>query len=132
MGEGSYFSEGVSKFGRYFARKGWFGFSKEAIEISDKQSAPAETGKQSASAEVEELERRWNVGEASSRILIEVATAYAITKILLPVRIIFSVWATPWTARVFIGKVFGRAQKSATAGKGAAIGKNAGNGTKDA
>ena len=31
------------------------------------------------------------------------ATAYAITKALLPVRLIFSVWATPWFARVAVG-----------------------------
>jgi len=30
------------------------------------------------------------------------ATAYAVTKALLPVRLIFSVWATPWFARVAI------------------------------
>jgi len=30
------------------------------------------------------------------------ATAYAITKALLPLRLIFSVWATPWFARVSV------------------------------
>ena len=30
------------------------------------------------------------------------ATAYAITKALLPLRLILSVWATPWFARVAI------------------------------
>ena len=38
----------------------------------------------------------------------EVATAYAITKAMLPGRIVFSVWATPWFARVFVGRVGGR------------------------
>lgn len=120
----------MSKFGRYFARKGWFGFSKEAIESSEIQSVPADTGKQDARGGIEGVERRWHVGEAGSRILIEVATAYAITKILLPVRIIFSVWTTPWTARVFIGRFFGRTQKSVAAGKGTTIGKDIGKGTK--
>jgi hypothetical protein len=49
--------------------------------------------------------------------LIEVATAYAITKVFLPARILLSVWATPWFARVVIGRVggiFGRR----TVGKG--------------
>jgi hypothetical protein len=41
----------------------------------------------------------WHVGETGSRILVEVATAYAITKVLLPGRVILSVWATPWFAR---------------------------------
>jgi hypothetical protein len=30
------------------------------------------------------------------------ATAYAVTKALLPLRLIFSVWATPWFARIAI------------------------------
>ncbi|KAI5289360.1 hypothetical protein KEM54_004006 [Ascosphaera aggregata] len=33
------------------------------------------------------------------RLVLEFATAYAITKLLLPVRVIVSVWATPWFAR---------------------------------
>lgn len=129
MDEGSYVSEGVSKFGRYFARKGWFGFSKEALENVDGQEAALDTGKQGASAEVEKVQRQWHAGETGSRILIEVATAYAITKVLLPVRIIFSVWATPWTARVFISRAFGRT-KSAVAGTSATVGKDAVKGTK--
>lgn len=44
------------------------------------------------------------MSEAGSRILLEVAAAYAVTKLLLPVRIIGSVWATPyvvsWVARI--------------------------------
>jgi hypothetical protein len=113
----------VSKFGRYFARKGWFGFSKEAIENSEGQDNALDTRKQGTAGEIEYVERKWHAGDTGSRILIEVATAYAITKILLPVRIIFSVWATPWTARVFLGRLFGR-MKYAAAGKGATAGKD--------
>ena len=59
------------------------------------------------------------------------ATAYAITKALLPVRLVFSVWATPWFARVAVGpamngfrRLFRRkgkvtASASAAAGTGA-------------
>jgi hypothetical protein len=46
-----------------------------------------------------------------TRILVEVATAYAITKVFLPARILLSVWATPWFARVTVGRfggLFGR------------------------
>ena len=39
--------------------------------------------------------------------MLEVATAYAVTKALLPARLMLSVWATPWFARVVIGKVWG-------------------------
>lgn len=45
-----------------------------------------------------EGKKKWRVGEEGSRILIEVAMAYAVTKVLLPVRILVSVWATPWFA----------------------------------
>lgn len=61
------------------------------------------------------------------------ATAYAITKALLPVRLVFSVWATPWFARVAVapatngfgrlfrrnGKVAASTSASAAAGTGA-------------
>jgi len=79
-----YITQGMEKFERYFRRKSWFGFSKEEDNKGDSKSS-----------------------ENGARILVEVATAYAITKVLLPVRIILSVWATPWFARVFIGKIGG-------------------------
>jgi hypothetical protein len=120
----------VSKFGRYFARKGWFGFGKEAIENSDETVTAVDTDKQQTAGHRDQVERRWHVGEQGSRILIEVATAYAITKILLPVRIIFSVWATPWTARVFIGRASGMTMKPAAAGKVATISKDGGKATR--
>ncbi|KAI5294126.1 hypothetical protein KEM52_004658, partial [Ascosphaera acerosa] len=37
-----------------------------------------------------------------SRLVLEFATAYAITKLLLPVRIVASAWATPWFARAVV------------------------------
>ena len=37
--------------------------------------------------------------------------AYAITKALLPLRLIFSVWATPWFARVSIIPVLNYAKR---------------------
>jgi len=55
----------------------------------------------------EAAEQKWHINHASSKILIEVATAYAITKVFLPARILLSVWATPWFARVVIGRVGG-------------------------
>lgn len=33
------------------------------------------------------------------RLVLEFATAYAVTKAFLPVRVAASVWATPWFAR---------------------------------
>lgn len=63
-----------------------------------------------------DIEERWHVGEKGSRILVEVATAYAITKVLLPARIVLSVWGTPWFARAVIGRFYGLfGKKSASA-----------------
>lgn len=85
---------------------------------------------QTPAGEIEEVEQRWHAGEKGSRILVEVATAYAITKVLLPVRIIFSVWATPWTARVFFSRAFGMGKKSKAVPKAPAIKKDVGKDTK--
>ncbi|RMY94387.1 hypothetical protein D0861_01376 [Hortaea werneckii] len=124
ISEGKWISDGVEKFGRYFRRKGW---------ITDAQEAEAE-------AEVEgdkkgKLRKAvssvggkwWGRGEGGVRLLVEVATAYAITKALLPLRLVVSVWATPWFARWsvlpvtrYFKKGFGsRTKVSSAAGTGA-------------
>jgi hypothetical protein len=36
------------------------------------------------------------------RLVLEFATAYTVTKALLPLRIAASVWATPWFARIVL------------------------------
>ncbi|EPE33512.1 hypothetical protein GLAREA_06525 [Glarea lozoyensis ATCC 20868] len=91
--EARYVNDGVEKFGRYFRRKGWFGFGKEVgeeIEVKD-------------GGEVQVQDGGKGVGSSGrTRILVEVATAYAITKVFLPARILLSVWATPWFARVAV------------------------------
>lgn len=50
--------------------------------------------------------KEWKFSERGTRVVVEVATAYAVTKALLPVRIMLSLWATPWFARVAIGRVW--------------------------
>jgi len=47
-------------------------------------------------------DKTWSFGEGGVRIVVEFATAYAITKALLPLRLILSVWATPWFARISV------------------------------
>jgi len=49
--------------------------------------------------ETEEVLQRW-ANDEKYRVVIEVALAWAVTKALLPVRIVVSVWATPWFAGV--------------------------------
>lgn len=87
---GEYVQAGVERFERYFKRKGWFGFGQEG------------SGTSAQDGHVEDAVQRWKNGEQKYRILVEVALAYAITKALLPLRIIASVWATPWFAKILI------------------------------
>lgn len=92
---GSYVQAGVARFERYFSRKGWFGFTRE-----DRNSDSSSTAGHRNKSQTEEAMERFQSGEQKYRILVEVSLAYAITKALLPVRIIGSVWATPWFAGV--------------------------------
>ncbi|KAH8591034.1 hypothetical protein B0O99DRAFT_520340 [Bisporella sp. PMI_857] len=112
--EAKYIREGVERFGKYFARKEWFGFQR--VDISQKPGSLNEAEAvhtndrlQDAEQIADDVEKKWGVSEGSSRILIEVATAYAITKLLLPARVVLSVWATPWFARI-MGKIGGKLQ----------------------
>ncbi|KAH6611378.1 hypothetical protein Trco_001398 [Trichoderma cornu-damae] len=95
---GDYVRGGVRKFEKYFKRKGWFGFGHEDGGTSA-QLTP-DTAVQNA--QVEDAVQRWRDGEQKYKILVEVALAYAITKALLPIRIIGSVWATPWFASILV------------------------------
>lgn len=95
---GEYVQGGVERFEKYFKRKGWFGFGQE----DSSTSAQLTSGTAAQSAHVEDAVQRWENGEQKYKILVEVALAYAITKALLPVRIIGSVWATPWFANILI------------------------------
>lgn len=102
--EGAWVLAGVERFGKYFKRKGW-------IRSEDVVEAEAEV-------ELRRRDRVWNLGEGGARVLVEFATAYTITKALLPVRIMFSVWGTPGFARWAVlpvirrfKTIFGRGKK---------------------
>jgi len=41
----------------------------------------------------------WSRGEGGTRLVIEFATAYAVVKALMPLRIVVSIWGAPWFAR---------------------------------
>lgn len=73
--------------------------------------------------------RWWGRGETGVRVVVELATAYAITKALLPLRLVVSVWATPWFARWSVlpvtnrlGRLFGRKKVAAPGGDAAGTG----------
>lgn len=92
---GSYVQTGIVRFERYFKRKGWFGFSQEETTSPDGQD-------EESRPQVEDAMDAWRSGDPKYKILVEVALAYAITKALLPIRLIGSVWATPWCANTFM------------------------------
>ncbi|CAH0058898.1 unnamed protein product [Clonostachys solani] len=104
---GNYVDSSVAKFERYFSRKGWAGFEKQTEGANSIPGA----GSEDPEARTEEAVQRWQSGDQKYKILVEVALAYALTKVLLPVRIIGSVWATPWFAGVMVrlrSKVMGK------------------------
>ncbi|KAK0720392.1 hypothetical protein B0H67DRAFT_575991 [Lasiosphaeris hirsuta] len=89
---GSYVHEGVGRFERYFRKKGW-------IEADEEREVSADNSE----AQRDNVLQLWESSDASYKIVVEVALAYAVTKALLPLRIVASVWATPWFARVLGG-----------------------------
>jgi hypothetical protein len=86
ISEGKWVSEGVERFGKYMRKKGWIG---------DENTRGIWFGR----------------GESATRWVVEIATAYAVTKALLPLRLLVSVWGTPWFARWAILPITGRASK---------------------
>lgn len=88
---GDTFDNGIERFGRWLRKKGW-------VEDADVDGAAAGGGLDGNTAAngLVDKERK------GTRLVLEFATAYAITKALLPVRIAASVWATPWFARAIL------------------------------
>ncbi|KAH0288745.1 hypothetical protein M436DRAFT_42883 [Aureobasidium namibiae CBS 147.97] len=84
--EGYWVKEGVEKFGRYFRRKGW-------IRDADGEGFEKDENRKG-------LAKWWPRGEDGVRLLVEVATAYAITKALLPLRLGLSIWFAPSFAKI--------------------------------
>ncbi|KAF2746079.1 hypothetical protein M011DRAFT_487594 [Sporormia fimetaria CBS 119925] len=86
--EGAWVLKGVEMFGRYFRRKGWIRGDEEVEAEREVKEARV----------VGWRDRAWGFGEGGTRVVVEFATAYAIVKMLIPVRILMSVWAAPWFA----------------------------------
>ncbi|KAI9812678.1 MAG: hypothetical protein M1826_002779 [Phylliscum demangeonii] len=93
--DGRHVREAVERFERYFRRRGW-------IEDEPGPHLTRAPGSQEANAEANAV-AGW--GKGGVGIVLECATAYAITKVLLPARLLGSVWATPWFARAVLGPV---------------------------
>lgn len=108
--EGKWVSEGVEKFGGWMRKKGWV--DAESVEKGEEGAGAREGGRSG---------KWWGRGEKGVRLVVEVATAYAVTKALLPLRLALSVWGTPWFARWTVLPVmglFGRGPKGAGVGAG--------------
>lgn len=83
ISEWKWVSEYTVKLGNYLRKRGWINEEKRS--------------------------GRWfGRGETGTRIVVELATAWAITKALLPLRLVISVWGTPWFARWFVLPITGR------------------------
>ncbi|KAI0596725.1 hypothetical protein F4775DRAFT_284693 [Biscogniauxia sp. FL1348] len=82
--------KGLARWERYFRRKGWFGLG-EVVEVE----AEAEAGGTTAVVSRENREKAYRIG-------MQIAAAYAITKMLLVPRIALSLWLTPSLARGFV------------------------------
>lgn len=87
-GENNAFDEGAARFGRWLRKKGWVD-ETDVTTVADHEA----TGLAPRDKE-----------RAGVRLVLEFATAYAITKALLPVRLAASVWATPWFARTVLAQ----------------------------
>lgn len=88
------------RFERWFGRKGWFGYeNSQGSSISE-----AEGGGSKLAYDENAVVRMGESNNMGKRIVLEVATAYVVTKILLPVRIAVCVWGTPWFAGV-VGRI---------------------------
>lgn len=114
--EGELVKEGVEKFGRYARRKGW---------IDDEERGRLATGAEGGG----NAAGWWGVGEGGVRLVVELATAWAVTKVLLPVRLVLSVWATPWFAKwsvLPVMRVFGKLGGSRGVGNGKLLSEAAG------
>ena len=96
---GGAFDEGVKRLGRWLQRKGWVNDADLGAVVDDGGNLEGT----SATDVAGDSESR--AGAKGVRLVLEFATAYAITKALLPVRIVGSVWATPWFARAVVGPV---------------------------
>ncbi|KAF7872151.1 hypothetical protein EAF04_003076 [Stromatinia cepivora] len=88
-----------ARFERWFGRRGWFGYGNAEGSISsgtDNASGVGNDGQM--------VRERGESNTSGKRIVLEVATAYVVTKALLPVRIAVCVWGTPWFAKV-VGRI---------------------------
>lgn len=132
LSEGEWVQQGVKKWGRYARRKGWVTDAEE--EVAELQAERlSEGGDVGAGLGVDGRQVVVGGGNGGGggqgvRIVLELGTAWAVTKALLPVRLAACVWGTPWFARVVcvpvwgvVRKVFGRGNAAAGVAKSTSV-----------
>lgn len=139
--EGAWIASGVERFGRYFRRKGWIR-SEDEVEANremdviqrdaareeqlEREGLVRQDGDAEEAKRLRKVDKAWMIGEGGVRVVVEFATAYAIVKMLLVPRIMFSAWATPWFARMTVLPVLGRFKRAFGGAKKAGSGSAAG------
>ncbi|EED17898.1 conserved hypothetical protein [Talaromyces stipitatus ATCC 10500] len=91
-GDNDTLNEAVQRFGKWMTKKGWVG--SEDVEAAKNVSSCT------PSADDQVLTQ-----QKGAQLVLQFAAAYVTTKALLPLRIVASVWATPWFARVLLGPI---------------------------
>lgn len=135
--EGKWVLDGVERFGRYFRRKGWIeegeaGDARREVEYIQLERKEVDDGDEVLGSDGQAMksgkfDKAWDLSEGGVRLVVEFATAWAVTKALILPRVVLCVWGTPAFARGIVGPVgkavgrwFGRGKKtsSGTGGKG--------------
>ena len=105
--EGKWVVDGVEKIGRWFRRRGWIAANEEA-EIEERTRAG---NARTFEKKEDRVSNVWNTGEDVGRLVVEIGTAYAMVKFLLPLRIVLSAFWAPGFAKLCIVPL-GRAARS--------------------
>ncbi|KAI9791645.1 MAG: hypothetical protein M1816_003731 [Peltula sp. TS41687] len=101
--EGKWAAESVKKMDRWLRKRGWIG------NADDDNNKPRR----------KRWWNRWGKGHDGVRWAVELGAAWAVTKALLPVRILVSLWLTPAFARGVVGPVWRGLGKPPRAARGA-------------
>lgn len=133
--EGEWLVKGTQKLGAYARRKGWVTEAQEKKAEGLAQAGRAEDVEYGQNGRLKSTWRSWRrsretnsenrplkarlgtmlgTTENATRLLVEFSTAYAIVKVLFPVRIIASAWATPWFARCTVMPITNLARRILT------------------
>lgn len=94
-GDDSPLNEAIPRFGKWMTKKGWVG--SEDVEAAKNVSSTA-----SGSTEDGDKSQQVLTQQKGAQLVLQFAAAYVTTKALLPLRVVASVSATPWFARVLL------------------------------